>query len=61
MSEQTIQDKIKANFMNAVLKSSKFTKDEVESILVAMSTSMKADKMAESILKSIGGNANEDT
>ena len=61
MDEQTIQDKIKTTFMNAVSESAKFTEDEIKDILTTISSSQKADKMAESILKSIGGTADEDT
>lgn len=61
MDEQTIQDKIKTTFMNAISESSKFTEDEVKDIVTIISSSQKADKMAESILKSIGGTAGEDT
>lgn len=61
MDEQTIQNKIKATFMNAIAESSKFTEDEVKDIVTTISSFQKADKMAASILKSIGGNANEDT
>ena len=61
MDEETIQGKIKITFMNAVSESSKFTEDEIKDIVVIISSSLKADKMAESILKSIGGLADEDT
>jgi hypothetical protein len=61
MDEQTIQDKIKTTFMNAISESSKFTEDEIKGIVTTISSSLKADKMAESILKSIGGIADEDT
>jgi len=61
MDEQTIQDKIKTTFMNAVSGSSKFSEDEINGIVTTISSSLKADKMAESILKSIGGTADEDT
>lgn len=61
MNEQTIQDKIKTTFMNVVSESSKFTEDEVKDLVTTISSSQKADKMAESILKSIGGTADEDT
>lgn len=61
MDEQTIQDKIKTTFMNAILESSKFTEDEVKDIAMTISSSQKADKMAESMLKTIGGAADEDS
>lgn len=36
--------------MNAISDSSKFTKDETQDIATTISSSMKADKMVESIL-----------
>ncbi|MFZ3132489.1 MAG: hypothetical protein WA125_15675 [Desulfosporosinus sp.] len=61
MEEQTIQEKIKTTFIYAVTESSKFTVDEVNEIVTTISSTQKSDKMAESILKSIGGAADEDT
>ena len=61
MDGETIQGKIKTTFMNAVSESSKFTEDEIKDIVATISSSLKADKMAESILKSIGGTAHEDS
>jgi hypothetical protein len=61
MEEQTIQEKIKTTFITAVSVSSKFTADEVEAIEATISLSQKSDKMAESLLKNIGGMADEDT
>jgi ribosomal protein L11 len=61
MNDLTIQDKIKTTFMNAISESSKFTEDEIKDIAMTISSSLKADKMAESILKSIGGTADEDS
>lgn len=61
MDEQTVQEKIKTSFINAVSTSSKFTVDEVNDIVTAISSAQKSDKMAESILKSIGGTTDEDT
>ena len=61
MDEQTIQEKIKTTFINEVSASSKFTVDEVNDIIKIISSAQKSDKMAESLLKSIGGTADEDT
>ncbi|MDP4152374.1 MAG: hypothetical protein Q8865_02885 [Bacillota bacterium] len=61
MSEKSIQEKIKDNFLNIISKSSKFTAEEVEDIENTIDLPQKADKMAESLLKNIGGIANEDT
>jgi len=60
MDEQSIQDKIITTFTNAVTESSKFTDNEIEDIVMIISSPMKSDKMAESILKSIGGVVDED-
>ncbi len=61
MDEQTIHEKIKTTFINAVSASSKFTIDEVNEIITTISSAQKSNKMAESILKSIGGAVDEDT
>lgn len=61
MSEKSIQEKIKENFIKIISQSSKFAAEEVADIENTIALPQKADKMAESILKSIGGVANEDT
>jgi len=61
MDEQSIQDKIITTFTNSVSESSKFTDNEIEDIVTIISSSIKSDKMAESILKIIGGVVDEDT
>lgn len=61
MEEQTLQEKIKTTFITAISESLKFTVDEVEAIEATISLSQKSDKMAESLLKNIGGMADEDT
>jgi hypothetical protein len=61
MEEQTIQEKIKTAFIDAVSTSSIFTVKEIEEIDAIISSTQKADKMAENLLKAIGGTADEDT
>jgi hypothetical protein len=61
MEEQTIQTKIKTAFINAVSTSSAFTAKEIEEIYTIISSTQKAEKMAENLLKAIGGTADEDT
>ncbi len=61
MDEQTIQEKIKTTFINVVSESLKFSDEEVNEIAITISSTQKSDKLAESLLKSIGGTADEDT
>jgi len=42
MDEQTIQDKIKTTFMNAVSGSSKFSEDEINGIVTTISSWLRA-------------------
>ena len=61
MSEETIQDKIRNTFAKTISESPKFTADEIKDIVATMSSLQKPDKMAESMLKSIGGASDENT
>lgn len=61
MEEQTIQEKIKTAFIDEVSTSSEFTVEEIKEIDEIISSTQKADKMAENLLKTIGGAADEDT
>jgi hypothetical protein len=61
MAEQTIQDKIQTIFNEALSDSSKFSEDEVEGIMTAISSSLKSDRIFELVLKSIGGIFDENT
>lgn len=61
MEEQTIQEKIRTAFIDAVSTSSAFTVEEIKEIDAIISSTQKADKIAENLLRTIGGAADEDT
>jgi hypothetical protein len=61
MDEKTIQSKIRTVFINKVAESPDFTESEATQIERIITSARKAEKMADELLKVIGGVANENS
>jgi len=61
MSEQTIQSKIRTAFINKVADNPDFTESEATQIERIITSAQKAEKMADELLKAIGGVADENS